>query len=56
MLAASTAFWGPVGYQKDLFVYGPGGYRISDFLRLGAPLQLILSVVSVGGIVWLWGV
>jgi di/tricarboxylate transporter len=56
MFAASTAFLGPVGYQTNLFVYGPGGYRISDFLRIGAPLQLILSVVTVGGIAWMWGV
>jgi di/tricarboxylate transporter len=56
MFAASTAFLGPVGYQTNLFVYGPGGYRVSDFVRLGAPLQLVLSVVTVGGIALFWGV
>ncbi len=45
----------PVGYQTNLFVYGPGGYRFSDYVRIGAPLQLILSVVTVGGIVLFWG-
>ncbi len=54
--AASTAFMTPVGYQTNLFVYGPGGYTFSDFLRVGAPLQLLLSVVTVAGIAFFWGV
>jgi di/tricarboxylate transporter len=53
--AASTAFLGPVGYQTNLFVYGPGGYKFTDFFRIGAPLQLLLSVVSVLGIAFFWG-
>ncbi|MFB6093627.1 MAG: SLC13 family permease [Halanaeroarchaeum sp.] len=53
--AASTAFLGPVGYQTNLFVYGPGGYRFTDYLRVGAPLQLLLSTVTVIGIATLWG-
>ncbi|WP_423751746.1 SLC13 family permease [Salinirarus marinus] len=54
--AASTAFMTPVGYQTNLFVYGPGGYTFSDFLRVGAPLQMLLSVVTVLGIAYFWGV
>ncbi|WP_458210882.1 hypothetical protein [Haladaptatus sp. NG-SE-30] len=54
--AASTAFMTPVGYQTNLFVYGPGGYKFSDFIRVGAPLQLLLSVVTVLGIAFFWGV
>ncbi|WP_126663955.1 SLC13 family permease [Haloterrigena salifodinae] len=54
--AASTAFLGPIGYQTNLFVYGPGGYRFSDYARIGAPLQLLLSVVTVLGIALFWGV
>ncbi|HET7322883.1 MAG TPA: SLC13 family permease [Halococcus sp.] len=54
--AASTAFMTPVGYQTNLFVYGPGGYKFSDFLRIGAPLQLLLSVVTVLGVAFFWGV
>ncbi|ELZ05806.1 SLC13 family permease [Natrialba aegyptia] len=54
--AASTAFLGPIGYQTNLFVYGPGGYRFGDYFRVGAPLQLILSVVTVLGIAFFWGV
>jgi len=56
MFAASTAFMGPVGYQTNLFVYGPGGYSVRDFIRIGAPLNLLLSVVSVTGIDLIWGV
>ncbi|KAB1198989.1 MULTISPECIES: SLC13 family permease [Haloferax] len=54
--AASTAFMTPVGYQTNLFVYGPGGYKFSDFIRVGAPLQLLLSVVTVLGIAFFWGI
>ncbi|QLC34051.1 SLC13 family permease [Halarchaeum sp. CBA1220] len=54
--AASTAFLSPVGYQTNLFVYGPGGYKFSDYVRVGAPLQVLLSVVTVLGIVFFWGV
>jgi di/tricarboxylate transporter len=54
--AASTAFVTPVGYQTNLFVYGPGGYRFTDYLRVGAPLQLLLTGVTTAGIWWFWGV
>ncbi len=53
--AASTSFLGPVGYQTNLFVYGPGGYKFTDYFRIGAPLQLLLSVVTVVGISMFWG-
>ncbi|WP_338728899.1 SLC13 family permease [Haladaptatus sp. DJG-WS-42] len=54
--AASTAFMTPVGYQTNLMVYSPGGYRFIDYVRVGAPLQLLLTVVTTLGIVALWGV
>jgi di/tricarboxylate transporter len=56
MFAASTAFMTPVGYQTNLFVYGPGGYRFSDFVRVGGPLQLVCAVVTTLGIYVIWGV
>ncbi len=53
--AASTAFMTPVGYQTNLFVYGPGGYEFGDYARVGGPLQLLLAVVTTLGIVAFWG-
>ncbi|AGB15933.1 di-/tricarboxylate transporter [Halovivax ruber XH-70] len=54
--AASTAFMTPVGYQTNLFVYGPGKYQFADFIRVGGPLQLLLAVVTTAGIAVFWGV
>jgi di/tricarboxylate transporter len=54
--AASTAFMTPVGYQTNLFVYGPGGYRFTDYLRVGAPLQLLFAVATTLGIVFFFGI
>jgi di/tricarboxylate transporter len=45
-VAASTAFALPMGYQTHLMVYGPGGYRFSDFLRVGIPLDLICWITG----------
>ncbi|MFC7235311.1 SLC13 family permease [Halosegnis marinus] len=54
--AASTAFMTPVGYQTNLFVYGPGGYRFTDYVKVGAPLQLLFAVATTLGIAVLYGV
>nr|WP_276238041.1 SLC13 family permease [Halobaculum sp. DT55] len=53
--AASTAFMTPVGYQTNLFVYGPGGYRFTDYVRVGAPLQAVFAVVTTLGIPIVFG-
>lgn len=42
MMAASAAFALPIGYQTHMMVYGPGGYRFVDFLRIGLPLDLVV--------------
>ncbi|MEM1417646.1 MAG: SLC13 family permease [Myxococcota bacterium] len=55
MLAASTAFSTPVGYAANLMVYGPGGYRFGDFLRLGLPLQLLVGAITVTVVRAIWG-
>lgn len=45
-IAASCGFSTPIGYQTHLIVFGPGGYRFSDFVRVGAPLDLLCGVVA----------
>ncbi|PID49448.1 MAG: SLC13 family permease [Proteobacteria bacterium] len=54
MFAASASFMTPIGYQTNLMVYGPGGYRFTDYLRLGVPMNVIAGVVTLLGIQWLW--
>ncbi len=46
MFSASVAFATPIGYQTHMMVYGPGGYKFSDFLRLGVPLDIVTGVVA----------
>jgi di/tricarboxylate transporter len=47
MIAASASFSTPIGYQTNMMVYGPGGYRFTDFMRIGVPLSLLYGVISV---------
>lgn len=54
MVAASAAFSTPIGYQTNMLVYGPGGYRFSDFLKVGIPLNLTTGLISAVMIPIIW--
>jgi len=46
-VAASCGFATPMGYQTNLMIYGPGGYKFTDYTRFGGPLNLIVMIVTV---------
>ena len=52
--AASASFITPIGYQTNLMVFGPGGYRYSDYIKVGLPLGIILWIISVMVIPMIW--
>lgn len=54
IIAASSSFSTPIGYQTNLMVYGPGGYKFTDFMKIGLPLNLIVATVAVSLIPYFW--
>lgn len=54
MMGASAGFITPIGYQTNLMVYGPGGYRFTDYVRLGLPLSLVVGAAVLATIPLFW--
>lgn len=54
MIGGSAGFASPIGYQTHLMVYGPGGYRFTDFARIGVPLGVVLAAVVIGLAPLIW--
>jgi di/tricarboxylate transporter len=53
-VGASSSFLTPIAHQSNVLVMGPGGYRFADYLRLGAPLSLLVMGSSVPLILLFW--
>lgn len=56
LFAGGTAVLTPMGFQTNLMIFGPGGYSFRDFLKVGLPLNILLSIVVLTGLVTIWGV
>lgn len=54
MAAANASFATPIGYQTNMLVYAPGGYRFADYLRLGIPLKVVTGAAAIGMIALIW--
>ena len=54
MFAASTSFLSPIGYQTNTMIFGTGLYKFTDFAKVGAPLNILLMVVTSFAVYWLW--
>jgi len=54
IMAASASFSTPIGYQTNLMVYGPGGYKFTDFTKIGLPLNLIVASITIYLVPKIW--
>lgn len=53
-IAASASFMTPIGYQTNMIVYGPGGYRFMDYIKVGFPLSIMVMVLTVFIVYFVW--
>ncbi len=53
-IAASASFITPIGYQTNLIVYGPGGYKFKDYIKIGVPLSFLVMITSITVIYFVW--
>jgi di/tricarboxylate transporter len=53
-IGAGSDFLTPIGHQCNTLVMGPGGYRFSDYPRLGLPLSIVIVIVAVPMLMWVW--
>ncbi len=56
MVGASASFATPIGYQTNLMVQAPGGYRFSDYMKIGIPLGLLTGFVAIAALAWMFPV
>ena len=54
IMAASASFSTPLGYQTNLMIYGPGGYKYTDYLKIGLPLNLITAIIVLSLVPFIW--
>ena len=53
-VAASSAFLTPIGHKNNTLILGPGGYKFSDYWRMGLPLEVLVVAVSIPAILLFW--
>lgn len=53
-IAASASFTSPISHPANLLVMGPGGYRFSDYLKIGVPLTILIAIVALLMLPWVW--
>ena len=53
-VAASCAFLTPIGHKNNTLIMGPGGYKFSDYWRMGLPLEILIILVAVPSILFFW--